>query len=74
MEGTHVVQHMIDVLVSSTEMVLKVVYAAGQTMGPMLQLVTVFETVDWPSHHCVAWGGRQVNVFATDSPYPGSYM
>jgi hypothetical protein len=58
---------MTDVLEPDTRLVLNVVYASGQTMGPILQLVIVFETAVAPSHHVVAAGGRHVAELATDS-------
>lgn len=44
-------QHIIDVLVLETMIVLTVVYAEGHTSGPRLQLVIVLETVEAPTHH-----------------------
>jgi len=64
--NTHVGQHITDVPVPDATVVLTVVYAAGHTIGPILQLVIVFETVEAPSHHFVASGGRHVREFATD--------
>lgn len=69
---TYVGQQKTDVLEPETMLVLAVVKAAGHTMGPILQLVTVFNTVAAPDHHCDTSGGRHVNVFATDSPYATS--
>jgi len=65
-------QQIMDVLVSETMIVLAVVYAEGHTRGPRLQLVITLETVEAPSHHCVASGGRHVNELATDCANAGS--
>jgi hypothetical protein len=48
-EYTNVGQHMTDVLEPETMLVLMVVNAFGQTIGPMLQLVNGFEIVLPPS-------------------------
>jgi hypothetical protein len=63
-------QHATNVLESCT-LVVAVVYALGQTIGPRLNVVVL--RLLWScSHHVVAWDGRHLMLGSTYMPYPGS--